>query len=113
LDRRVAFQQSSKSYSPSGELIEGWATLAERWANVHPLLGDERSADSQWVAREQVQFTVRWDSTLQGISPLDRVVFPASDAGASPEVKRSIYDIFAVHELGRHTALQIMAARML
>jgi len=109
LDRRVAFQQSTKTYSPSGELIEGWATLAQRWAAVRPLLGDERSADAQWVAREQVEFRVRWDSSIQYISPLDRVVFPASDAAT--EIPRSIYDIFAVHEIGRHVALQVMAAR--
>ena len=74
--------------------------------------GDERYNGEQWVAREQVSFTVRWDQTIKDLRPQDRVIFPADDASSSPIDERSIYDIFAVLELGRRMALQILAVRM-
>jgi len=112
LDRRVAIQQASITYSPSGQPIEGWTTLAERWAAYKPLLGQERIAAEQWIGLEQVQFTLRWDATIKDVAPKDRVIFPAADASSSPIDERSIFDIFAVHEIGRHVALEIQAVRL-
>lgn len=111
LDRRVAIQQASITYSPSGDPVETWTTLAERWAAYKPLLGQERIGAEQWIALEQVQFTLRWDQAIKDVAPKDRVIFPASDASASPIDERSIFDIFAVHEIGRRVALQIQAVR--
>jgi hypothetical protein len=39
------------------------------------------------------------------------MICPADDASASPEVSRSVYDIIAVHEIGRNEGMRIVAAR--
>jgi len=111
LDRRIALQRKSVSYSSSGTPVETWSTLVERWSAVEPITGDERNAAQQWIAREQTRFTVRWSEEIADLSPLDRVVYPADDVSSSPLPSRSIYDVIAVHEEGRHVALVIMAAR--
>lgn len=111
LDRRIALQRKSQSLSNTGEPSLTWSTLAQRWSAVRPLNGIERNAASQWVGREQVQFEVRWSEEIEDLSPLDRIICPASEAFVSPVSPRSIYDIIAVNEQGRHKILKIMAAR--
>lgn len=111
LDTRIALQRKAVTYSSSGEPVETWSTLVERWSAIEPVTGDERNAAEQWVAREQTQFTVRWSEEIEDLSPLDRIICPVDDASASPEVTRSVYDIIAVHEVGRHEQMQIMTAR--
>jgi SPP1 family predicted phage head-tail adaptor len=111
LDTRVALQRKTTTYSSSGEPVETWSTLVERWSALRPLTGAEVNAAEQWVAREQTEFTVRWSQEIADLSPLDRVICPADDASVSPEVARSVYDIVAVHEVGRNEALRITAAR--
>lgn len=111
LDTRVVLQRKSVSYSNSGDATETWTTLGTRWADYAPLTGSEVNIDAQWVAKEQVQFTVRWDRDIANLSPLDRVVCPASDATVSPEVTRSIYDVMAVHSPDLNDTLKILTAR--
>lgn len=112
LDRRVALQRRTLTYSAAGDPIETWSDLAaDRSASVAPLSGDERFSGEQFVAREQVEFRVRWSAAIADLSPQDRVVYPASDAGDSPVPTRSLYDIITVHEIGRHEGLAIRAAR--
>lgn len=111
LDRRVVLQRKAQSLSSSGTPTETWSTVATRWAGIRPLTGDERNAAQQWVAREQTRFTVRWSDDVADLSPLDRVIYPSADASNSPVPTRSIYDIIAVHELGRFEGLMITAAR--
>jgi len=111
LDTRVALQRKTTTYSGSGDPVDTWSTLVERWAGLRPLTGVEANASEQWVAREQTEFMVRWSQEIAALSPLDRVICPADDASLSPEVARSVYDIVAVHEVGRNEALRIIAAR--
>jgi head-tail adaptor len=114
LDARIAMQRKGTSLSSSGSPIESWSNLAIRWSNMDPLIGDaasERNASQQWVAREQVKFTVRWSPDLDNFSPLDRIIFPATDAGLSPMPVRSIYDVISVSETRRHVGFSILAAR--
>lgn len=112
LDRFITIQRKTVTYSGAGEPINTWAALvADRPASVSPVRGDERFGGEQYAAMEQTEFRVRWSSEIAALTPLDRVVYPASDASESPEVARSIYDIMAVHELGRHEGLQILTAR--
>jgi SPP1 family predicted phage head-tail adaptor len=111
LDIRIALQRKSATYSSSGEPVEGWSTLAERWADAKPVQGAERNAAQQWVAREQTQFTLRWSSEVNDFSPVDRVVFPAEDVAVSPLPSRSVYDVMAVHQPDRNETIVIMAAR--
>lgn len=111
LDRRIELQRKTNSWSSSGQPIEVWGLLAQRWANYKPLSGDERNAAQQWIAREQVKFTIRWSPELANFSPLDRIIFPASDVANSPVPSRSIYDVIAVNEEGRQEGIAILAAR--
>jgi len=111
LDRRIALKGRTETLSSSGDPSYSWSLIAEVWASVIPLSGDERSAAEQWVAREQVKFTIRWSTDVEALSPLDTIIFPASDANDSPAPARSTYDIIAVNEQGRHEGLAILAAR--
>jgi hypothetical protein len=83
----------------------------ERWSAVDPVSGEERNASQQWIAREQVKFTIRWSLEVDSFSPLDRVIFPSGDASISPVPSRSIYDVIAVNQQGRQEGMTIMAAR--
>jgi head-tail adaptor len=112
LDRRVTLQRVSYTSSPSGEPEESWASLAtNRAASVQPVHGDEVLGGEQARARQQVEFHVRWSRDIADLSPLDRVVYPAGAATDSPSQTSSVYDILAVHELGRHDMLRVVAAR--
>lgn len=111
IDQRIALQRKVTSYSSSGTPEESWTTLQQCWASVAPAAGDERNASQQWVAREQTKFVMRWSSSLDSLSPLDRVVYPAGDASNSPPPERSMYNIISVHELGRRESLLVLAAR--
>ena len=107
LDRKVTIQRKTVTRSPSGQPIETWSPLiARRWAALLPLRGDERFTAPQYAAREQVQFELRYASDVAGVTPLDRVVYPAPAIA-----ERDIYDVLAVHEVGRKRALRIVAAR--
>lgn len=112
LDRRITLQRRATSYDSAGEPIDSWTELAaNRAASISPVGGDERFGGDKWAAREQTEFRVRWSSDIADLSPLDRIVYPSSDASSSPAPVRSVYEIAAVHEIGRREGLQIIAAR--
>jgi len=111
LDTRIALQRKTVTHSSSGVPVETWSTLTSRFAALRPLLGDERNGSEQLIAREQTEFTIRWSTDIDDLSPLDRIVCPVADASNSPISNRSIYDVFAVHEIGRHVGLKVLAAR--
>lgn len=109
LDRMITLQRKTETYSPSGAPIEAWSDIAyRRHAKYRPVRGDERFG-AQYVAKEQVEFTIRYSPDVADISPLDRIVYPARQDTNPPE--NTIFDIMAVHELGRREGLRIMAAR--
>jgi len=112
LDKRIEIQRKTETQSPSGEVTETWSPLSARPAEVHPLLGDERFSSDQLVARAQFSFTIRWSQDVADVSPLDRIVYPASAAADSPTQPRGskVYDIFAVEEVGRNEGLKLLAA---
>ncbi len=113
LDRRVTIQRKATSLSDSGAPIETWSAISHRRpASGTPIGGEERFQAQQFVAREQVEFRVRHGTSVSGLSPLDRVIYPAPadpDEQAPPE--HSIYDIMEVHEIGRREGFRILAAR--
>jgi head-tail adaptor len=109
LDRRIALQRKSSTPSDSGEEQVTWSTFAQRWASKSPVSGVERYGGAQLEAREQVEFRLRWSIDIQDLQPTDRIIEPAQDATSPPE--RSVYDIIAVLELGRHEALRVITAR--
>lgn len=110
LDRRITIQRKTVNPSDSGEPVEIWSSLSDgRWATVSPLRGDERFNDAQYVAREQVELEIRWSQSVADLSPQDRIIFPAIDQPAIPDTR--VYDILAVHEIGRREGLRIIAVR--
>jgi head-tail adaptor len=111
LDRRVVVQRYMSTSSPSGEDVEIWSTIGTpRFASKNAVSGIERYGSQQLEALEQVEFRLRWAADLADLRPRDRIVEPATDA-ADPVPERSIYDIFAVLELGRHEGLRVLTKR--
>lgn len=114
LDRLVTIQRKTLSESPSGEPIESWANIADRRpASMAPVRGEERFGGDQYVASEQIEFRIRYSSSLADLSPLDRVIYPALDNEDPPAnpVTRRVHEVMAVHEIGRREGLRILTAR--
>ena len=116
LDRRIIIQSKRETRDAHGQPIPIWTTIGRtRWANYRPMKGTERFSSDQFIARQQVEFQVRWTKDLANLSPMDRVIFPASaidNDGDSPGLADSdTYEIMAVHEYGRRQMLRILTAR--
>ena len=114
----VTVQRSSSSYGPDGGSLNAWSVVGpyRRPADVRPLQGDERFTAPQFVAREQVEFQLRYDDAIADLNPLDRIVYPAMsssevDSPLGEIATRRKYDIMAVHEIGRREGLRVIAAR--
>ena len=108
LDRRVYLERNTPAPDNSGDPIPVWSRIGHaRWARRSPVAGDERFTADQFIAREQVQWTVRWAEEIADLSPGDRVVYPTTATPTDSE----IYDIMAVHEMGWRVALNIITAR--
>jgi SPP1 family predicted phage head-tail adaptor len=114
LDRKVTIQRKVDTFSDDGSEVETWTDLAaNRWASVSPVSGDERFAVPEIGATQQTEFLVRWSSTLEGLTPKDRIIYPVTPVTSpeTPTPDTSVYDIAAVHEVGRRQALRIIATR--
>lgn len=115
LDRKIDLQRSQATQSPSGAPVEQWHTLcARRAASYRVLKGEERNTAPQFVAREQVEFKIRWSAALADLNPKDRLIYPAlrDDTSPADEATRGrIFEIVSVAELGRREDMQIIAAR--
>lgn len=113
LDRRVTIQRKMTSLSDSGAPIETWSAISHRRpASRTPIGGEERYQAQQFVARQQVEFRVRYGSSVTGLSPLDRVIYPSPlDPNVQAPPDHDIYDIMAVHEIGRREGFRVLAAR--
>jgi head-tail adaptor len=109
LDKRIALQRKTTTPSDSGQPQDSWNTTAERWADKRPVAGIERYGGEQLEAREQVEFRLRWSTDIADLQPADRIIEPATDAAAPPI--RSIYEVIAVLELGRHEGFRVITAR--
>jgi SPP1 family predicted phage head-tail adaptor len=109
LDRRIILQRRSSDLSASGDPVGTWSTIATRWASVVPVRGTEQFAIPQITSKEIVEIGIRYSAATADLHPGDRVVFPSSaDPAATPIV---VYDILAVHELGRREGQKIIAER--
>lgn len=114
LDRKVTIQRKATTVGDDGSEVETWSDLAaRRWASVNPVSGDERFAVPEIGANQQVEFQVRWSSNVADLTPLDRIIYPVVPLTSpeTPTPDRSIYDIAAVHEIGRRRGLRIIATR--
>jgi SPP1 family predicted phage head-tail adaptor len=114
LDRRITIQRKIVTSSPSGQPIETWVDLdPRRWASVNPVSGDERFTEPQLAGKQQTEFQVRYSADVASLTPLDRIVYPAIEpASPPPEIPpATIYDVLAVHEVGRREGLRIITSR--
>jgi head-tail adaptor len=110
LDRLIRIERKTVTQAATGQEVETWAALgpSKHAASVRTVRGDERFLAQQFIAREQTEFQVRKFTEIEDLNPLDRIVYPATTA--TPPTS-SIYDILAVHELGRGEGFKIIAAR--
>lgn len=107
LDRRITLQRKVVTQSSTGQPIETWSSLTgNRWASVRPVDGDERFTAPQYAAKQQVEFRIRWSSDVADFTPLDRILYPADSSDPT-----AIYDVLAVHELGRRDGFLIVTFR--
>lgn len=100
LGRRIVLERVEISQSDSGQPTETWTELARLWAALRPLRGWEKPASPGHAAHEEVAFEMRWGSSWADLNPKDRIVC----AGV-------VYDILAVHEIGRREVLKAVAKR--
>lgn len=109
LDRLIDIQAKTDTQSMSGEPIEAWANVVSRRpCEMRPVKGDERWSTPQDVAEDQIEFRVRYSSDIVSLSPLHRVIYPALSDGDA--VTGRIYNIIAVHEIGRREGLSILTS---
>lgn len=114
LDRMITIQRKVETESPSGEPIATWTNIAlRRSASYRSLRGGERFTAEQYVANEQVEFQIRFSSDVAGLSPLDRIVYPALQADSPPNEPetRRIYDVIDASEIGRREGVRVVAVR--
>lgn len=114
LNRKITIQRKTSTLADDGSEAETWADLAaNRWASVNPVSGDERFSVPEIAANQQTEFLVRWSSTVEGLTPKDRIIYPPTPVTSpeTPTPDTAIYDIAAVHEVGRRQALRIIATR--
>jgi SPP1 family predicted phage head-tail adaptor len=112
LDRKIDIERATITQTASGQQIETWEKLASVLsAAVTPVRGDERFTSAQFVAKQQVEFLIRWSLDVADVNPLDRIIYPASSDADSPELEPQIFDIIEVGEVGRREGLKIIAAR--
>jgi SPP1 family predicted phage head-tail adaptor len=107
LDRRITLQRRSGALTDSGQPVDTWTDLASRWASVVPASGREGYSTPQTVATQQVEMQIRYSAAVADLHPGDRIIHPSGSADAV-----AVYDIVAVHEIGRRDALKIIAERM-
>lgn len=97
LDRRILIQRDAGERDSFGQPVEDWQNVATVWARVRWLSGNESFSEGgeQRVARQMVEFTVRW---RPGLEPRLRVVWEGRT-----------YDIVDVAEIGRREGVSLRA----
>jgi hypothetical protein len=114
LDRLVTIQRKTESITDEGGVTENWSTLLlRRPASYRALRGDEVLGGDQRVGREQVEFRFWWSADIAGLSVNDRLIYPAlqADSPAPDAESGRLFDILAVHEVGRREGVLVTAAR--
>lgn len=73
LQHRIQLQRRTLTQDPmTGEMSETWATYAEPFAKVEPLVGREYFAAAAIQAENTVKFTLRW---RDDVTPVDRLLY--------------------------------------
>lgn len=109
LDRRIDIERKSVSQDSYGGETESWTKIATRLAAWYGAVsGDERFVSDQFSATQQVEFRIRYREQFADLSPLDRIIYPASSSSPG---EGAVYNILEVREMGRREALSIIAVR--
>jgi len=110
LDRFIDIQRAQQTQSPSGAPVTTWVNLATRRPASLERRRDpiEVAGNQQVMASDQVEFRVRYAGAIAGLTPKDRVIYPAVTAPAQPGATQ-IFNIIAVSEIGRREGLRIIA----
>ncbi len=115
LDRKIDIQRATITSSESGAPIDSWVNLvARRSASYRAVKGDEGFKAPEVVAVDQVEFRIRFSASVASLTPKDRIIYPAMNAGDSPAAEipgSSIFNILSVQEIGRREGLLILAQR--
>jgi len=117
LDRRITIQRKTVTQSGSGENTEAWSNLSLRRASsMWPVKADERFSNPEETAYEQIEFRIRYSSDVSGLTPLDRIIYPALTTAQAADPNyvippRSIHDVLGVSEMGRRAGLKITTQR--
>ncbi len=110
LNRRIRIERDGPSKHDGFQNVPGVAAvLATVWASHRPGGGRERLANAENAATAPAVFRIRWNKAFDpdasgGLSPDDRVRFPARDDGA-------LYDIASVTEIGLREGIEIIATK--
>lgn len=112
LDRLVTIQRRAGTQDETGAIVGSWGTLATVPASYTPKSGAEAFKGEGFVARQMVEFRVRWDASFADLRPRDRLVYPGLEGSPEPEpTEGTIFDIQDVTELGRNEGFVILASR--
>lgn len=98
LDRRISIITPAPTQNAFGEEINSWSTFATVWAELKYAGGNEAYPDNQFVSKVDTVFRIRWSNTVKPLEARDRVIFD-----------NRIFDIVAVHEIGRREGLELFA----
>jgi SPP1 family predicted phage head-tail adaptor len=94
LNERLTLEEPIRTPDGGGGAILAWQTVAELWAHVRPISGEERLRHDQLAARLTHEVWLRWRA---GVTPAMRF---RQDA--------RIYEIVAVLEARRRVYLQCL-----
>lgn len=110
LDRFIRIERDGPDTHDGYQNVPGSpSVIAEVWSSMKPGGGRERYANEENAATAPMVFTIRWTRSLDphapgGISPDDRVRYPAADTGL-------LYDVKSVVEHSRKDGIVIAAVR--
>jgi SPP1 family predicted phage head-tail adaptor len=96
LDRRIQLEQRSVTRAADGSETVTWSLVADLWAQIVPLRGQERYGAGAEQPERDARVRIRWRS---GVSAGMRIVH-----------EERVWDIQAVLEVGRREGLDLLCS---
>lgn len=96
MDRRVRLEARSVTRDAAGGEVETWALVADLWAGIYPVRGQERYAAGAEQAERDARIRIRW---RPGVGASQRIVYEGRH-----------WDIRAVIEVGRREGLDLICS---
>lgn len=73
LRHRIAIDAPARVQGPSGEVVDGWSTLAMVWGSIEPSRAPESERADQVLGDMDTLVRIRWSPKVSGISPAWRL----------------------------------------